>query len=222
MHRHFEDELEKLRTLLIRMGSLVDEQIDFAMRAVKESDLMLAELVLEREQRVNEFDLMVEGQCQRIFALSQPVAVDLRLLMAAMRINSDLERIGDIAENIAERVKPLVGQQELLNSVQYDRISTTAKQMLTNAFDAFINNDPTLARTVFGEDDIVDDLARDAFYQLIEVMKKDANLIEPAAHSMALFRHIERLADHATNIAEDVIFIVEAKLLKHQSGDALN
>jgi phosphate transport system protein len=219
MHRHFEDELDKLRSLLIRMGSLVDEQIEFALRAINESDTKLAKLVIEREQKVNEFDLMVEGQCQRIFALSQPVAVDLRLIMAAMRINSDLERIGDIAENIAERVEPLVGQQDLLAKVGSKEMSTTARQMLTNAFDAFINNDARLARSVFGEDDIVDELAKQSFYKLIEIMKSEPGLIEPAAHAMALFRHVERLADHSTNIAEDVIFVVEAKLLKHMSSE---
>jgi phosphate transport system protein len=218
MHRHFEDELEKLRTLLIRMGSLVDEQIELAIKSIFESNVELAKLVQDRERRVNEFDLMVEGQCQRIFALSQPVAVDLRLMMAAMRINADLERIGDIAVNLSERVEPLEGYQEFLERVGAKVMIAAARQMLSDAFDAFINNDPQLARSVFGRDDIVDDLTRDTFYACIEEMKKDPLLIEPGSHLMALLRHVERLADHATNIAEDVIFIVEAVLLKHNSG----
>ncbi len=217
MHRHFEDELDTLRTLLIRMGSLVDEQIELAAKALMTSNVELSKLVIERERRVNEFDLMIEGQCQRIFALSQPVAIDLRLIMAAMRMNSDLERIGDIAVNLAERVEPLTEHYSLLERVNAPLMIETARQMLSDAFDAFINNDSNLARSVFGKDDIVDDIARDAFYKLIEEMKRDPLLIEPGAHGMATLRHVERLADHATNIAEDVIFIVEAKMLKHQS-----
>ena len=218
MHRHFEDELETLRTLLIRMGSLVDEQIDLAIKAILEPNMDRARLVHERERRVNEFDLMVEGQCQRIFALSQPVAVDLRLMMAAMRINADMERIGDIAVNLAERVEPLSGHLDLLDRVGAKQMIAAAKQMLSDSFDAFINNDPIMARSVFGRDDIVDGLARTTFYACIDEMKRDPLLIEPASHTMALLRHVERLADHATNIAEDVIFIVEAKLLKHSAN----
>lgn len=217
MHRHFEDELDTLRTLLIRMGSLVDEQIELAVKAMMTSNVELSKLVIDRERRVNEFDLMIEGQCQRIFALSQPVAIDLRLIMAAMRMNADLERIGDIAVNVAERVEPLTENIELLERVGAPQMIETARQMLSDAFDAFINNDPNLARSVFGKEDLVDESARDAFYKLIEEMKKDPILIDPGAHSMAMLRHVERLADHATNIAEDVIFIVEAKMLKHQS-----
>ncbi len=219
MHRHFEDELETLRNLLIRMGSLVDEQVELAIRAVNEGNLEVAKVVIEREQRVNEYDLMVEGQCQRIFALSQPVAVDLRLLMAAMRINSDLERIGDIAVNIAERTEPLAGYSDMLDSVGGNQMISFARQMLTLAFDAFINNDSQQARSVFGHEELVDRLARDSFYKLLDEMKRDPIVIEPGAHAMALLRHVERLADHATNIAEDVIFITEAKLMKHQTTE---
>jgi phosphate transport system protein len=218
MHRHFEDELEKLRTLLIRMGSLVDEQIELAIKALFEPNLELAKLVQDRERRVNEFDLMVEGQCQRIFALSQPVAVDLRMMMAAMRINADLERIGDIAVNLSERVEPLEDYQDFLERVGAKEMIAAARKMLSDAFDAFINNDAPLARSVFGRDDIVDDLTRETFYACIEEMKRDPVLIEPGAHAMALLRHVERLADHATNIAEDVIFIVEAVLMKHNTA----
>src|SRR5687768_6743757 len=157
MHRHFEDELDTLRTLLIRMGSLVDEQIELAAKALMTSNIELSKLVIERERRVNEFDLMIEGQCQRIFALSQPVAIDLRLIMAAMRMNSDLERIGDIAVNLAERVEPLTEHYNLLERVNAPLMIETARQMLSDAFDAFINNDSNLARSVFGKDDIVDD-----------------------------------------------------------------
>ncbi len=215
VHRHFEDELEKLRALLIRMGSLVDEQVELASRAVLQNDMEAARFVLKREARVNEYDLMVDGLCQRILALTQPVAIDLRMLIAAMRIDSEFERIGDIAVNFAERVQPLGGSSAILERVGITEMLSEAMKMFRDAFDAFINNDAELARSLFERDDTVDDLARDAFEKLIVEMKRDPIQIEPAAHAMALLRHVERLADHATNIAEDVVFIVEAKMMKH-------
>jgi phosphate transport system protein len=222
MRRHFEDELDTLRSLLIRMSSLVDEQIDTAIRSLSEGNMELARFVIERETKVNELDLTIEGQCQRIFALAQPVAVDLRLLLAAMRMNADLERIGDIAVNIAERVDPLKDYEELLKRVGAGEMIALSRLMLSNVIDAFIHNDSTLAKGIFDKEEAVDRIGRDIFYNLIDEMKKDASVIEPAAHLMALLRHIERLADHSTNIAENVIFIAEAKLMKHhgsQSGE---
>jgi phosphate transport system protein len=218
MHRHFEDELETLRSLLIRMGSLVDEQVEAAIRALEDSNHELAKFVVEREARVNELDLTIDGQCQRIFALTQPVAVDLRLMLAAMRMNGDLERIGDIAVNIAERVEPLEGQSALLERVGAFEMIGTARKMLTDVLNAFIHNDGAQARTVFESEDRVDALTRETFYNLIAAMKSDPLLIEPGAHLMALLRHIERLADHSTNIAENVIFVAEAKLMKHHGA----
>jgi phosphate transport system protein len=220
MHRHFEDELEILRSQLIRMGSLVDEQIETAIRALREPNLELAKFVITREERVNELDLMIDGQCQRIFALTQPVAVDLRLLLAAMRMNSDLERIGDIAVNIAERVEPLEHAQALIERVRAFDMIATAREMLTDVINAFIHNDSAQARVVFEKEDRVDDFNRETFYHLIDAMKSDPLLIEPAAHLMALLRHIERLADHSTNIAENVIFIAEAKWMRHTTPSA--
>lgn len=217
MRRHFEDELDTLRSLLIRMSSLVDEQVEAAVRALTEGNLELAKFVMEREARVNEMDLAIEAQCQRIFALTQPVAVDLRLLLAAMRMNADLERIGDIAVNIAERVEPLTQQQVLLTRVRATEMIVLARQMLSRVIDAFVHNDSELARSIFEMEDAVDAIGRDIFYALISEMKAQSESIEPAAHLMALLRHIERLADHSTNIAENVIFIAEAKLTKHHT-----
>ncbi len=222
IHRHFEDELEKLRALLIRMGSLVDEQVELASRAVLNGEEDAARFVLKREARVNEYDLMIDGLCQRILALTQPVAIDLRLLIAAMRLDAEFERIGDIAVNLAERAVAVSESRELLRRVNIHVMLAEAHMMFRDAFDAFINNDSELARSIFRRDDKVDNLAREAFDLLIGEMKKDPVQIEPAAHAMSLLRHIERLADHATNIAEDVVFIVEAKLMKHHVPEAIS
>ncbi len=204
--------------MLIRMGSLVDEQVETAIKALLEGNDELGQFVISREERVNELDLAIDGQCQRIFALTQPVAVDLRLLLAAMRMNSDFERIGDIAVNIAERVRALEDQEELIERVHALRMITTARTMLTEVINAFIHNDGMQARRIFDMEELVDELNRQTFYKLIDAMKSDPLLIEPGAHLMALLRHIERLADHATNIAENVIFVAEAKLMRHQSS----
>jgi phosphate transport system protein len=200
------------------MGSLVDEQIETAIRALNESNLELAKFVIVREERVNELDLTIEGQCQRIFALTQPVAVDLRLLLAAMRMNSDFERIGDIAVNIAERVEALEDYTNLVERVGAHEMISTARQMLTSVLNAFIHTDSDEARSIFESEERVDDLNRQIFFNLIDEMKSDPVMIEPAAHLMALLRHIERLADHATNIAENVIFVAEAKLMRHHTS----
>jgi phosphate transport system protein len=199
------------------MSSLVDEQVEAAVRALAEGNLELAKFVMEREARVNELELSIDGQCQRLFALTQPVAVDLRLLLAAMRMNADLERIGDIAVNISERVEPLKQQQALLERVRATEMIALSRQMLSRVIDAFVHNDSELARSIFQMEDAVDTIGRDIFYNLIAEMKANVELIEPSAHLMALLRHIERLADHSTNIAENVIFIAEAKLMKHHT-----
>lgn len=221
MHRHFEDEIEKLRALLIRMGSLVDEQIELASQAIFTADEEAARFVIKREARVNEYDLMVDALCQRILALTQPVAIDLRTLIAAMRLDSEFERVGDIAVNIAERAKALDGYYDMLERVGLKTMLQESHRMFRFAFDSFINSDVDLARSLFEREASIDKIAHRAFDLLIDEMKSDPSFVEPGAHAMGLLRHVERLADHATNIAEDVIFIVEARMLKHQSPQAL-
>jgi phosphate transport system protein len=217
MRRHFEDQLDQLRTNLIKMGSLVDEQIDFSIKALHEGNTELARIVIERDAKVDEYDILIDGQCERIFAMTQPVAVDLRLLMSALKMNNELERIGDIAQNIAERAFSLREHLDLVHRTRIFEMADAARQMVKAAIDAFVNNDPILARKVCVNDDIVDTLDREIFQSLVIEMKSTPGNIEPAAHIMILSRHIERLADHATNIAEDVIFLTDAKIIKHHA-----
>lgn len=217
MPRHFEIELDRLRTNIIKMGSLVDEQIELALKALLETNVTLAQFVIDRDQRVDEFDNQIDTQCERIFALTQPVAIDLRLIMSALKINNELERIGDIAVNIAERVEPIRERPDLVRQVPLADMATQARLMVKQAIDSFINNDPSLARDILLQDDKVDNLDREIFHQLVAYMKNDHDSIEPASHLMILSRHLERLADHATNIAEDVIFLVDAKIIKHHA-----
>jgi len=226
MPRHFELELDQLRTMLIRMGSLVEEQIDCAVKAITEADVTLARLVMQRDKKVDEYDNSLDQQCLRIFALTQPVAMDLRLLMAALKINNELERIGDIAVNLAERVEPLRAYQDFVRTTYLKRMADAAREMVKSAIDSFVNNDPALARKVLESDDFIDNLDRETFNLMVKTMKESPEFVEPAAHVIILSRHIERLADHATNISEDVIFLVNARIIKHHAdtsadGDAI-
>lgn len=217
MERHFERELLELKNNLVAMGSLVDQQINEACNALFEGDLKLAERVMDTDAAVNDFDTLIDKQCQRIFALSQPVAIDLRLLMSALKINNEIERIGDIAVNIAERVEPLVLYQKFLHTTRLSEMAQIARIMVKDSLDAFVGNNPGIATRVLESDDVVDSLDRTVFRQMVTAMKADAAMIDPASHIIVLSRHIERLADHSTNIAEDVIFLVDAKIVKHNA-----
>jgi phosphate transport system protein len=217
MTRHFERELDDLKTNLIRMGSLVWEQLDAACRALFESDRERALQVIQRDAEVDEFDTLIDRDCQRIFATTQPVAADLRLLMSALKINSQLERIGDIAVNVAERVEALQGHGDFLRKTRLKEMAEIARIMVHDSLDAFISGNSSLAARVLESDDVVDNLDRQIFHSLLAEMCTDPHVVVPAAHIMILSRHLERLADHATNIAEDVIFFVKARLVKHNA-----
>jgi phosphate transport system protein len=217
MERHFEHELAELKNNLVSMGSLVDRQINAACNALFEGDTAMAEQVVRTDTGINDFDTLIDKQCQRIFALNQPVAIDLRLLMSALKINNDLERMGDIAVNIAERVEPLALHQKFLHSTRLSEMTQIARIMVKDSLDAFIGNNPDLATRVLESDDVVDALDGTIFRQVVAAIKTDSALIDPGSHILVLSRHIERLADHSTNIAEDVIFLVDAKIVKHNA-----
>jgi phosphate transport system protein len=212
----FERELDKLRTRIIKMGSLVDEQVEYAFRALNEWNVELAKLVMERDAKVDKLDFKIEKQCQRIFALQQPVARDLRLIMAAMKINSDLERMGDLAFNVARSVEHLAPFRVQISQLELTQMTDTIHKMVRLTIDSFVNNDPELALSVMKSDIRVDQYEERVGRQIVEMMKKDAGFIEPGVQLVIQLRHMERLADHATNIAEDVIFFTEAKIIRNR------
>lgn len=216
MYHYLEEELDQLRTKVIKMGSLVEEQIDFAMRSLFESNFELSKIVIERDEKVDKYDIKIDKICQRIFALTQPVAVDLRIIMSALKINNDLERIGDIAVNIAERAEALKDNVPLLKDAGLSDMADKVKLIISRTIDSFVNNDHELALGIIKSDDVIDKLEKDIFYSLIDRMEKDPAVIKPCAHCITLLRHFERLADHATNIAEEVVFLVDAKIIKHR------
>ncbi len=216
MYQYLEEELDQLRTRIIKMGSLVEEQIELAFKSLYEQNLELANIVIERDDKVDKYDVKIDKQCQRIFALTQPVAIDLRLIMSAMNINNDLERMGDIAVNIAERTLNFIGYQDLLERIQLPEMTKKVQAIVKGAIDSFVNNDAQMAAEIIKLDRVIDKAYEDIFERLIHEMTENKNLIKPCSHAITLLRNIERLADHSTNIAEDVIFLVDAKIIKHR------
>jgi phosphate transport system protein len=219
MHRHFEEEFEYLRSRLMRMASLVDEQVAASLQSLFSGDLTVAQAVIDRDEKVDAMDLKIDKQVERMFILTQPLAGDLRFNLAALSINKELERIGDIAVNIAEHVTPLVPHMHLLDHYPFREMADRARAMLRDTIDAFMYGDAELARRVIPGDDEVDNLERQIFQQVIRELKRNPELAEPQVHLLYILRHLERLADHATNIAEDVVFMVEAKMIKHHNRD---
>jgi len=221
MERHFERGLEELKGTLVTMGGMVDVQLALACRALFDGDARGAREVIAGDREIDRLDSLIDRKCMDIFALAQPVAVDLRLLMSALAINSQLERIGDIAVNIAERVEPLAPHRDFLLGTRLAEMSDIARIMVRDSLDAFVRGDAALASRVLVSDDVVDKLDGGLFRSLVGAMKERHDLIEAAAHCLILSRHIERLADHATNIAEDVIFIVDARQVKHNAEEEI-
>jgi phosphate transport system protein len=216
MHRSFEDSLDKLRARLIRMGSLVEEQVEFAMRAVIENKRELAGIVMERDDKVDRLDMKIDKQCQRIFALTQPVAGDLRLLLVALKMNNDLERIGDLAYNISRYMLDIKRDcASFAEEIHLKQLTQATFTMVKGALDAFVNNDPNLAYQIIRTDDQVDHLAQESTAKVTQIMKADSAMIEDGINMITIVRNLERMADQSTNIAENVVFLVEAKLIRY-------
>ncbi len=216
MERLLDEHLEKLKTRVIKMCSLVDEQVQFAIKAVETDDVELAQSVIDRDKKVNKYDVKIDKICQKIFALAQPVAVDLRYIMSSLTINSNLERVGDIAKNIAENLILIKKKPDFFQQTKLQEMFDLTKEMLKNAIDAFIIHNAELAKKVILSDDIVDRLNAENHTILKNIMKQNPDNIEAAVALLVISRELERLADHSTNIAEDVFFIVEAQMIKHK------
>ena len=224
MNKTFEDNLDKLRTRIIRMGSLVEEQVEFSIRALKDGNTELARIVIERDDKVDKLDLKIDKQCQRIFALNQPVASDLRLLLTAIKINNELERIGDMAASIAHTVIDQPKAVEIAHLAGVERLASAVHAILKASIDAFISNDPDLANHLLPADHSIDTLSVEVRSRVTTLMQEDVSRIPAGALLLIGIHNLSRIADHATNIAENVIFLVEAKLVRHRDlmGDALS
>ncbi len=219
MQRHFEEELDGLKTNLIKMGSLTEEAIQFSIKALIENDTALAQRILDRENRINALEIEIDNAIVDILALRQPVAVDLRLILAVQKINNDLERIGDHAVNIAESVITIASLEDREQLIYIPQMASLAEKMLRDALDSFIHNDPKLGMSVLENDDAIDELNKTVFHRAIERMKNNQRTIEMGMHLIRVSRNLERIADLATNIAEEVIFISQARVVKHHAEE---
>ncbi len=213
--RPFDEELKVLKEKLLEMASRAEEQIATAVRGLKDREEGLACQVLEREEAINLLDIEIDGMGLRLLALRQPLATDLRFITSAMKISSDLERIGDLAVNIAERTLDLLKKPQLKPLIDIPRMAQMAQDMVRDALNAFVEHDDTLARDVCERDDLVDQLNDQIFRELLTYMMQDPGTIARAVDLILVGRHLERIADHATNIAEDVIYMVKGKTIKH-------
>jgi phosphate transport system protein len=215
MPRHFHEELEALKQTLLAMGGLVEDQIRRVMRALMERDDVLAQDVIDRDRQVNAYDVEVDETCVNLLALYQPAAGDLRSITTAMKIVTDLERIGDQAVNIAQRALELNREPQLKPYIDLPRMAERAQAMVKDSLDAFVTRDTELARRVCAADAEVDALKEQIFRELLTFMMEDARTIPRAIRLILISRFLERVADHATNIAEMVIYMVEGKMVRH-------
>lgn len=215
MQRHFHEELEALKQTLLAMGGLVEDQIRRVMKALLERDDVMAQEVIERDRQVNTYDVEVDEQCVSLLALYQPAAGDLRFITTAMKIVTDLERIGDQAVNIAQRVLELNREPQLKPYIDLPRMAEKAQRMVKESLDAFVARDTALARQVCAEDSEVDLLKEQIFRELLTFMMEDPRTIPRAIRLILISRFMERVADHATNIGEMVVYLVEGKMVRH-------
>ncbi len=213
--RPFDEELKSLKEKLLEMAARAEEQIALSVRGLKDRDERLACQVLEREEAINILDVEVDEMAMRLLALRQPMATDLRFITSAMKIGSDLERIGDLAVNIAERTMDLLKHPQLKPLIDIPRMAELAQEMVRDALNAFINGDDKLAKDVCERDDRVDQLNEQVFRELLTFMMADATTIPRAVDLILVGRHLERIADHATNIGENVIYMVRGRTIKH-------
>jgi phosphate transport system protein len=212
---HFEDALQALKNRLLAMGALVEDRVHRAVRSLIDRRMEEADEVIASDQEVNELHIELDDRCLKLLATQTPLASDLRLITSAMKINSDLERIGDQAVNIAENVVKILPHPPLKPLIDIPRMAEIAEKMTRDALDSFVRKDPVLARDVLRRDDEVDQLKDQVFRELLTYMMADPGTIQRALSLILISRNIERIADHATNIAEDVIFLVEAKDVRH-------
>lgn len=215
--RHFVEELEQLKAKLLEESALVESAIYRSITAVVQKDEGLAREVLHNETRVNEIEIEIDDLAVSLLALQQPMAADLRLIIASIKINTDLERMGDLAVNIAERALSLLTEPIVKPMIDIPHIAALVQSMVRKSLDSFVSRDADLARSVLASDNAVDDLHSASFHELISFMEQDPSNIRQAIDLLSIVRNLERIADHATNIAEDVLFLAKGIDVRHHA-----
>ena len=216
---HFQEELQQLKTRLLEMGGLAEDRVRSIVQALVERNPATVDRVLGGDGPINQLHIEIDSRCFKLLALYQPMAVDLRAIVSAVKINTDLERVGDLAINIAEAVKRYMRHPPVKELIDIPRMASIAQHMLRDALDAYVRRDTALAQAVLNEDDELDALKTQVFRELLTYMLSDPSTIEPALDLILISRHLERIGDHATNVAEDVIFMVSARDVRHHARD---
>jgi phosphate transport system protein len=212
---HFREELEALQGRLLEMGGLAEERVRAALHGLVQRDATNIQKVLSGDEPINQLHIEVDNRCFRLLALHQPMATDLRAIVAAVKINTDLERVGDLAVNIAEASMRYISHPPVKQLIDIPQMGDIAQAMLRDALDAYVKRDTELATKVLNEDDRLDSLKTQVFRDLLTHMLQNQSTVEPSLDLILVSRHLERIGDHATNIAEDVIFMVSALDVRH-------
>jgi phosphate transport system protein len=216
MARHFDDELKELHKEILKMGVMTQEEIFKSIDSLKNRDKSQAQAVITSDQKIDQLELDIDEKCIDLIARYQPMAGDLRFIATAMKINADLERIADLAVDISQRVLEIIDKPILKPLIDIPKLSEIAQKMVKDSIDAFVNRDAELARKVVRSDSQADSLRNKVSDELInDYMARDAKTVDRAVPLLLIARYLERICDHATNIAEDVIYMVEAKVVKH-------
>lgn len=213
-------EIEQLKKMLLSVGAMVEDAIAKAIYALKQRDVVLAEAIIKADREIDAMEVRVEEECLKILALHQPVAQDLRFVVAVMKINNDLERMGDLAANIAKRTRYLAAQPSLGLPLDFAGMAAKSQAMVKRSLDALVNGDPVLARQILKDDDAVDRMRKDMEDLVLTEIQLRPQFTTHLLKLASVARHLERLADMATNIAEDVIYMVEGEIIRHK--DALS
>lgn len=215
MTAYFQKELERIKKMILALGTMVEERVRMVARAVENTDVAFADQIVSTDYEVDEMEVEIEEECLKILALYQPVAVDLRFLIAVIKINNDLERIGDQAVNIAQRIQSIAKKQHYAFVFDYAEMVEKTQAMLKMSLDALVSLDAESANQVRAMDDEVDAIQREAYAQIKEAMRNHPNQMGYLLNLFLISRHVERIGDHATNIAEEVIYLVEGAIVRH-------
>jgi len=219
MAEHLQKEIERLKKKLLALSATVEAAVRDATLSVEKRDAGLAQSIIENDINIDSMEVEVEEDCLKILALHQPVAIDLRFIVTVLKINSDLERIGDLAVNIAERSVFLANRPRVGMSIELVQMARQAQSMLKKSLDALINHDADLAHKVCASDDIVDGMNRRMYLTVQEAILRNPEQISSLIHLLSASRHLERIADHTTNIAEDVIYMIEGRIVRHRAEE---
>jgi phosphate transport system protein len=219
MPKHLQREIENLKKKILDLGARIETVVHEAIRSIEERDVVLAQKIIDEDIEIDHTEVEVEEDCLKILALYQPVAIDLRFIVAILKINSDLERIGDLAVNIAERSVFLASVQQVNASFDFVLMSKKTESMLNKCLDALVNLSSELAIEVCTDDDEVDAMNRQMYLRVQDAIQTHPDQIPSLIHLLSVSRHLERIADHATNIAEDVIYMVEGRIVRHKTED---